>query len=71
MACTHCDNGWFDRQQFGSDVICVNGVLIDTDEYYEGWHRDVIYRAAPCHPNPDEEGFALDCQTRLKDTRHD
>jgi hypothetical protein len=65
-ACRHCKNGWFDGARFGIDVECVNGVLIDIDEAHEGWSPDVIYRAAPCHPNPDGEGFALDSQERLR-----
>jgi hypothetical protein len=44
--CTHCKNGFR-----GSDVECVNGVLIDIDEFTEGWQRDIIYRPAPCHPD--------------------
>ena len=44
--CTHCKNGYR-----GSDVECVNGVLIDIDEFTEGHHRDLIYRPAPCHPD--------------------
>lgn len=46
MACQFCENGFR-----GSDVECVNGVLIDIDEYHEGWQDDVIYPPAPCHPN--------------------
>ncbi len=42
--CTHCRNGYFD----GTDVECVNGVLIDIDVAHEGWQRDVEYPAAPC-----------------------
>lgn len=44
-ACQFCKNGYR-----GSDVECVNGILIDIDEYTEGWQRDVIYPPAPCHP---------------------
>ncbi len=40
----------------GSDIECVNGVLIDIDEYTEGWQRDVIYPPAPCHP-----GYCKEC----------
>lgn len=43
--CPHCENGYR-----GSDVECVNGVLIDIDEYHEGWQMDVLYPPAPCHP---------------------
>lgn len=42
MACPHCKNGWFDDQRFGTDVECVNGVLIDVDEYHDGWQTDLI-----------------------------
>lgn len=44
--CKHCRNGFR-----GSDVECVNGVLIDIDVFTEGWERDVIYPPAPCHPD--------------------
>lgn len=50
MRCRHCDNGFLDGR-FGRDVECVNGVLIDIDEYHEGWQRDVCYPVAPCHPD--------------------
>lgn len=43
--CAHCKNGFR-----GSDVECVNGVLIDIDVFTEGWERDVVYPPAPCHP---------------------
>lgn len=45
MACPFCQNGFR-----GSDVECVNGVLIDIDEAHEGWQDDVLYPPAPCHP---------------------
>lgn len=44
--CKHCQNG-----QLHGDIECVNGVVIDIDEFTEGYPRDVIYPAAPCHPN--------------------
>lgn len=44
--CQHCRNGYR-----GSDVECVNGVLIDIDVFTEGWERDVVYPPAPCHPD--------------------
>lgn len=43
--CPYCRNGYR-----GSDVECVNGVLIDIDEFSEGWQTDVLYSPAPCHP---------------------
>lgn len=42
--CPHCNNGQFD----GTDVECVNGVLIDIDVAHDGWQRDGAYPAAPC-----------------------
>lgn len=42
--CRYCRNGWFS----GTDVECVNGVLIDIDIAHEGWQRDVEYPPAPC-----------------------
>jgi hypothetical protein len=72
--CKHCRNGWFDDQKFGTDVECVNGVLIDIDIATEGWHRDMIYPVAPCHPSwakqekdPDMETWENDCQERLEE----
>lgn len=49
--CHHCRNGFR-----GSDVECVNGVLIDIDVFTEGWERDVLYPPAPCHPD-----YCADC----------
>lgn len=46
--CKLCRGGWF-AGQFGPDVECVNGVLIDIDEAHDG-QSDVIYPVAPCHP---------------------
>lgn len=43
--CAHCRNGFR-----GSDIECVNGILIDIDEFTEGWETDVLYPPAPCHP---------------------
>lgn len=48
-ACKHCRNGFLDNR-FGQDVECVNGVLIDIDEFNEGRSPDVIRPVAPCHP---------------------
>ena len=52
--CAHCRSGWFDPKSggfyFGQDVECVNGVLIDIDEFNEGCALDVIRPVAPCHP---------------------
>lgn len=44
--CTHCTNG-----HIAGDVECINGVLIDIDEFTEGHQRDLIYPPAPCHPD--------------------
>lgn len=71
--CSHCNNGWFDGR-FGQDVECVNGVLIDIDEYHEGWQRDVAYPVAPCHPSwvaqCADEDFENDSQERLETQDH-
>lgn len=52
--CKHCRNGFFDPKgsgfYFGQDVECVNGVLIDIDEFNEGHGPDVVRPVAPCHP---------------------
>jgi hypothetical protein len=67
LKCEHCKNGWFDNQRYGCDVECINGILIDVDVAHEGWHRDVIYPLAPCHPDyakPEHEQ-KNDCQERL------
>lgn len=47
--CKHCRDGWFNGR-FGQDVECVNGVLIDIDEFNEGWSGNTIHPVAPCHP---------------------
>lgn len=57
--CEHCRNGFLDGR-FGQDVECVNGVLIDIDEFYEGWARDTVYPVAPCHPQWAEQLRAHD-----------
>lgn len=49
MGCKHCENGYFGRR-FGQDVECVNGVLIDIDEFNEGWSGNTVHPVAPCHP---------------------
>lgn len=70
MACEHCRNGFLDNR-FGQDVECVNGVLIDIDEYHEGYRTDFCYPVAPCHPDyakqcEDPDDFvADDVQDRL------
>lgn len=73
--CEHCQNGWFDDQRFGCDVECVNGILIDIDEYNDGWQRDVCYPVAPCHPmwamQQADEDFPNDSQKRLSSTSWD
>jgi len=74
-ACEHCRNGWFDPKSgghyFGQDVQCVNGVLIDIDEYMEGWQPKHAYPVAPCHPcwekQQRDEDFDNDCQRRLEE----
>jgi hypothetical protein len=71
-ACKHCRNGFLDNR-LGQDVECVNGVLIDIDEFTEGWARDTVYPVAPCHPQWAEqcaaeangEDVETDCQERL------
>ena len=69
VQCAHCRNGWFAEQQFGQDVKCVNGVLIDIDVVHEGWQRDLLYPVAPCHPQWSAQKrnreFDNDCQARL------
>lgn len=46
MKCKYCNNGHFGY----GDVECVNGVLIDIDEFTEGYDPNVIRPPAPCHP---------------------
>lgn len=74
-ACVHCVNGFFQGHRFGLDVECVNGILIDIDEAYEG-ARDVIHPVAPCHPcwnkqkrDPDAETWVNDSIERLEKWR--
>lgn len=59
MACEFCKNGWFDPKgpgpYFGQDVECVNGVLIDIDDYMEGYDPSVVRPIAPCHPDWDKQ----------------
>lgn len=69
--CEHCKNGFLDNE-FGADVECVNGILIDIDVAHEGWQRDVNYPVAPCHPmwyrqQSGDDFFPNDCQDRLRD----
>ncbi len=68
--CAHCQSGWFHDQRVGTDVECVNGVLIDIDVYTEGHDPSVVYPVAPCHPmwsrqQAGDEDFPNDCQARL------
>ncbi len=70
--CTHCRNGFFENRRFGQDVECVNGVLIDIDEFNEGHSPDLIRPVAPCHPmwakqveDPEGETWANDSIDRL------
>ena len=66
--CKHCKNGWFDDQRFGTDVECVNGVLIDIDVAREGWQRDVEYPSAPCVSRLGEWPKGdMGCQARLRE----
>lgn len=69
--CQHCRSGFLGNR-FGQDVECVNGVLIDIDEFTEGHARDVIRPVAPCHPmwskqisDPDGETWRNDSIERL------
>ena len=48
--CPHCANGFL-FNNYGQDVECVNGVLIDIDVANEGWEMDVDYPPAPCQRN--------------------
>jgi hypothetical protein len=71
LPCKHCQNGWFHDSRYGTDVECVNGVLIDIDVYTEGWAPDVLYPVAPCHPmwgrqQAGDEGFKNDSLERLE-----
>lgn len=69
--CKHCQNGFLGGR-FGQDVECVNGVLIDIDEAYEGASPDVVRPVAPCHPfwekqlsDPDGETWENDSIERI------
>lgn len=66
--CKHCRSGFLDNR-FGTDIECVNGVLIDIDVAHEGWARDVIYPPAPCiaemWAGGEHEGWFGECQRRL------
>ena len=70
LKCEHCQNGWFRDHRFGTDVECVNGVLIDIDVAHDGWSRDVDYPVAPCHPAWEAQcagrSFENDSQERLE-----
>lgn len=74
--CKHCRNGHFHHNgggfYFGQDVECVNGVLIDIDEFNEGHSPDLIRPVAPCHPmwkaqqrDPDGATWVNDSIERL------
>lgn len=70
--CKHCRMGFLGNR-FGEDVECVNGVLIDIDEWHEGYARDVTRPVAPCHPmwerqiaDPDDETWENDSIERLE-----
>jgi len=72
--CQYCQDGWFDKNisnfYFGIDVVCVNGVLIDIDEYCEGYQLNLSYTIAPCHPDwnkqqTQENFYSTDSQERL------
>lgn len=67
--CEHCNNGYLGNR-FGQDIECVNGILIDIDEFREGYQKDVCYPVAPCHPDwkkqcADENFVSEDAQERL------
>lgn len=66
--CKHCRNGWFPHAEFGQDVECVNGVLIDVDEFNEGVSPDVIRPVAPCHPMWKEQQRDPDGATWVNDS---
>ncbi len=38
------------NEPIGGDVWCCDGVVMDIDEYTEGWQPDVIYRPHSCNP---------------------
>jgi hypothetical protein len=67
--CAHCSNGWFADQRFGTNVECVNGVLIDIDVAHEGWQCDVVYPPAPCIAKKWRDGedseWLNECHERL------
>lgn len=68
MGCKHCKNGFLDNR-FGCDVECVNGVLIDIDEYHEGWQRDLCYPVAPCHPDFSKQASDEDWCSDYRDVQ--
>lgn len=49
-SCPHCKAGDL-AGRFGQDVVCINGILIDIDEYNEGWETDISRPVGPCHPD--------------------
>lgn len=48
-----CNKYW----GLGHDIECHEGILIDADEYAEGWQRDVIYQPCSCNPK-----FCMRCR---------
>lgn len=44
LQCPYCNNGHLGH----GDLECVNGVMIDIDEFWEGWRQDFSYPPAPC-----------------------
>lgn len=67
-ACKHCRNGFFENARFGQDVECVNGVLIDIDEFNEGWSGDTVHPVAPCHPMWDAQCRDQYAETWINDS---
>jgi hypothetical protein len=65
--CKHCRNGWLDNR-FGQDVECVNGVLIDIDEFNENWSGDTVHPVAPCHPMWERQLEDEDAETWENDS---
>ena len=38
------------NQRIAGDIECCDGIVMDVDEYREGWQRDVIYQPHDCNP---------------------
>ena len=66
MGCQHCKNGYL-ANRFGQDVECVNGILIDIDEYNEGWDESIVRPVAPCHPGWSKQRADENWSTSLQD----